>query len=56
MALATIDPVDIWIMIVPLLIYSLAFFLLCATSKIRERKSQRSRKRRLDELYGRPPT
>lgn len=55
MALAPIDPVDIWIMVVPLLIYSIAFFLLYAASKIRERKAQASRKRRLDELCGLPP-
>jgi hypothetical protein len=55
MTLANIDPVDVWIMVVPLLIYSGAFFLLYAASKIRERKAEASRKRRLDKLCGRPP-
>jgi hypothetical protein len=56
MALAHgVDPVDIWMMAVPPLVYSLAFFLLYGASKIRERKSQASQKKRLDELCGLPP-
>lgn len=55
MALAPPDLVDIWIMVVPALIYSCAFLLLYAASRIRERKAQASRKRRLRELVGQPP-
>jgi hypothetical protein len=55
MTLARIDPIDIWIMVVPLLIYSVAFLFLFAASKIRERRFQASRKKRLDDLCGRPP-
>lgn len=55
MTFVWIDPVDIWIMVVPLLIYSFAFFLLHATSKIRDRKFEESRKKRLATLSGRPP-
>jgi hypothetical protein len=53
MTLATIDPVDVLIMVVPTLIYSVAFFVLYAASRIRERRAQASRKRRLEELCGR---
>ena len=55
MRLMAIDPVDIGIMVVPLLIYSVAFLCLYAASKIRERKWQASRKKRLEQLYGSPP-
>jgi hypothetical protein len=53
MTLVAIDLVDIGVMVVPLLIYSLAFLSLYAASKMRERKWQASRKKRLDELSGR---
>jgi hypothetical protein len=52
MTLASIDPVDVLITVVPTLIYSAAFFLLYAASRFRERRAQASRKRRLDELCG----
>ena len=54
MTLAAIDPVDVLITVVPTLIYSAAFFLLYAVSRIRERRAQASRKKRLDELWGSP--
>ena len=54
MTLASIDPVDVLITVVPTLIYSAAFFLLYAASRFRERRAEALRKRRLDELCGRP--
>jgi hypothetical protein len=54
MTLAAIDPVDVLITVVPTLIYGAAFFLLYAASRIRERRAQASRRRRLEELCGIP--
>lgn len=54
MTLAAIDPVDVLITVVPTLIYSVAFFLIYAGSRIRERRAQASRKKRLDELCSKP--
>lgn len=53
MTLASIDPVDVLITVVPTLIYSTAFLLIYAGSRIRERRAETSRKRRLDQLCGR---
>lgn len=53
MTLATIDPVDVLITVVPTLIYSVAFLLIYAGSRIRERRAEAARKRRLDEVCGR---
>jgi hypothetical protein len=53
-AFADIDPLDIWIMAVPLVIYAVAFLSLYAASKIRERKWEASRQKRLDKVCGRP--
>lgn len=50
----SVDPVNIWIMAVPLLVYSFAFCLLYAASKIRERKWQASHRERLEQLRGNP--
>jgi len=55
MTLAAIDPVDVLITVVPTLIYSVAFFLLYFASKIRERRAEASRKRRLAEICDRHP-
>jgi uncharacterized membrane protein YqhA len=50
----SVDPVDVWLLAVLLLVYSLAFFGIFAVSKIRERKSQASHRKRLDQLRGQP--
>ncbi len=49
-----VDPVDVLLIAVPLLVYSLAFFGIFAVSKIRERKWQASHRKRLDQLRGKP--
>lgn len=53
MSLAAIDPVDVLITVVPTLIYSVAFLLIYAGSRLRERREEALRKRRLDEVCGR---
>jgi hypothetical protein len=52
MILASIDPVDVLITVVPTLIYSVAFLAIYGASRIRERRAEASRKRRLNELCG----
>ena len=49
----SVDPVDVLLIAVPLLVYSLAFCILFAVVKIRERKWQASHRERLDQLRGR---
>jgi uncharacterized membrane protein YqhA len=50
----SVDPVDVWMIAVLLLAYSLAFCTLFAVSKIRERRWLASHKERLDQLRGKP--
>jgi hypothetical protein len=50
-----VDPVDIWLIALLVLVYSLAFCILFAVFRIRERKWQAAHKKRLDELRGKPP-
>ena len=50
-----IDPVDIWLITLLVLVYSLAFCILFAVFRIRERKWQAAHKKRLDQLRGKPP-
>jgi uncharacterized membrane protein YqhA len=50
----SVDPVDVLLIAVPLLVYSLAFFGVFTVSRIRERKWQASHKKRLDLLRGNP--
>ena len=50
----SIDPVDVWMIAVLLLVYSLAFFGIFAAVKIRERRWQASRRQRLEQLRGKP--
>jgi hypothetical protein len=47
-----VDPVDVLVIAVLLLAYSLAFLGIFAVVKIRERKWQTSHRRRLDQLRG----
>ena len=48
----SVDPVDVLVIAVLLLAYSLAFLGIFAVVKIRERKWQTSHKKRLDQLRG----
>jgi uncharacterized membrane protein YqhA len=48
----SVDPVDVLLIAIPLLVYSLAFFGIFIASKIQERKRQASHKKRLDLLRG----
>jgi hypothetical protein len=50
----SIDPVDVLLIAVPLLVYSLAFLSVFAVVKIRERQWQASHRKRLDQLRGHP--
>jgi hypothetical protein len=50
----SIDPVDVWLIALLVLVYSLAFLGTFAVSKIRERKWLASHKERLDQLRGKP--
>ena len=50
----SVDLVEVLLIAVPLLVYSLAFFGIFAVSRIRERKWQASHRKRLDQLRSRP--
>lgn len=48
----SVDPFDVLLIAVPLLVYSLAFFGIFVVVKMRERKWQASHRKRLDQLRG----
>lgn len=50
----SLDPVDVLLIAVVLLAYSVAFCFLFAVLKIRERKWQASHRKRLEQLRGEP--
>ena len=50
----TVDPIDLVVIAVVLLAYGLAFSILFAVAKFRQRKLQASHRKRLDQLRGEP--
>jgi hypothetical protein len=55
MALAySVDPIDLIVIAVVVLTYGLAFFILFAVSKFRQRKLQAAHRKLLEQLHGEP--